>query len=81
LVDSQPTKQTPDRILPQAFDMTPPPVELSTTLSDLYSLDGGDANDVALLYTIPAPSKRALSLSCPQSLKYAYQSPKSTKAG
>ncbi|KAF2123831.1 hypothetical protein P153DRAFT_401405 [Dothidotthia symphoricarpi CBS 119687] len=61
--------------------MPPPPVELSTTLSDLYSLDGGDANDIALCYTIPAPSRRALSLSCPLSQKYAYQSPRSTKVG
>jgi hypothetical protein len=61
--------------------MPPPPVELSTTLSDLYSLDGGDSNDISLLYTIPAPSRRALSLSCPQSFKYAYQSPLSTKVG
>jgi len=61
--------------------MPPPPVELSTTLSELYSLDGGDSNDVALVYCIPAPSQRALSTSCPQSKKYAYQSPRSTKVG
>lgn len=61
--------------------MPPPPVELSTTLSELYSLDGGDADEVCLVYTIPAPSQRALSISCPASKKYAYQSPRSTKVG
>ena len=81
MATSKPITQILDRILSHDFDMPPPPVELSTTLSELYSLDGGDANDIALLYTIPAPSQRPLSISCPLSFKYAYQSPRSTKVG
>lgn len=61
--------------------MPPPAIELSTTLSDLYSFDGGDAKDIALVYSVPAPSRRVLSASCPASSRYAYQSPRSTKVG
>ncbi|EME40773.1 hypothetical protein DOTSEDRAFT_27384 [Dothistroma septosporum NZE10] len=51
--------------------MAPKPVELSTTLRDLYNEDGGKADDVALVYGIPV----AASAACPAATKYAYQSP------
>lgn len=54
-----------------------PQVELSTTLADLYSLDGGKSDDVALVYAFPNPTQLAASL--PESTKYRYQGPRIIK--
>ena len=52
-------------------------IELSMTLKRLYSLDGGDSADTALIYTYPCPFPVAKSL--PFSYKYAYQGPRIVK--
>ncbi|ORY13586.1 solid-state culture-specific protein-like protein [Clohesyomyces aquaticus] len=54
-----------------------PKVELTTTLADLYSLDGGNTEDVSLVYAFPNPTQIAASL--PVSHKYAYQGPRTVK--
>ncbi|MCJ1278046.1 hypothetical protein MMC21_005860 [Puttea exsequens] len=54
-----------------------PQVELTTTLDELYSLDGGSSNDVALVYAFPYQTQLAASL--PVSHKYAYQGPRTIK--
>lgn len=59
--------------------MAPRPVELSTTLADLYSLDGGNSDDVALVYAFPTQVSPSSSL--PTSVKYAYQGPRTMKLG
>ncbi|KAJ4394867.1 hypothetical protein N0V93_004087 [Gnomoniopsis smithogilvyi] len=51
-----------------------PPVSLNPTLASLYSLDGGNSDEVALIYAVPHPTKLAKSL--PVSVKYAYQAPR-----
>lgn len=51
-----------------------PPVSIDPTLASLYSLDGGDSQDVALIYGVPHPTKLVKSL--PVSVKYAYQAPR-----
>lgn len=56
---------------------TAPAIELPTTLADLYSLDGGNSDDVALAYAFPNPTQVAASL--PVSRKYAYQGPRTKK--
>jgi hypothetical protein len=56
---------------------TAPEIELPTTLADLYSLDGGNSDDVALAYAFPNPTQVAASL--PLSRKYAYQGPRTRK--
>ncbi|KAI4182878.1 MAG: hypothetical protein LQ346_006457 [Caloplaca aetnensis] len=52
-------------------------VELTSTLKELYSLDGGNSDDVALVYAFPNPTQLASSL--PVSHKYAYQGPRTMK--
>lgn len=59
--------------------MAPRPVELSTTLADLYSLDGGNSDDLALVYAFPTQVSPSSSL--PTSVKYAYQGPRTMKLG
>ncbi|KAL9628511.1 MAG: hypothetical protein Q9164_007245, partial [Protoblastenia rupestris] len=54
-----------------------PQIELTTTLDELYSLDGGSSDDVALVYAFPYPTQLAASL--PVSHKYAYQGPRTIK--
>lgn len=54
-----------------------PPVELTTTLKELYSLDGGSSEDIALVYAFPYQTQLATSL--PVSHKYAYQGPRTIK--
>lgn len=54
-----------------------PKVELTTTLHELYSLDGGSSDDVALVYAFPYQTQLAASL--PVSHKYAYQGPRTIK--
>lgn len=54
-----------------------PLVQLSKTLSELYALDGGDVNDIALVYAFPNPTR--LTASLPASTKYAYQGPRTVK--
>ncbi len=54
-----------------------PQVELTTTLDELYSLDGGSSDDVALVYAFPYQTQLAASL--PVSHKYAYQGPRTIK--
>ena len=54
-----------------------PQVELTTTLKDLYALDGGNSDDIALVYAFPNQSQLATSL--PISRKYAYQGPRTLK--
>ncbi|KAF1977784.1 hypothetical protein BU23DRAFT_657239 [Bimuria novae-zelandiae CBS 107.79] len=56
---------------------TAPEIELLTTLADLYSLDGGNSDDVALAYAFPNPTQVAASLTV--SRKYAYQGPRTKK--
>jgi hypothetical protein len=56
---------------------TAPEIELPTTLADLYSLDGGNSDDIALAYAFPNPTQVAASL--PVSRKYAYQGPRTRK--
>ncbi|EME40771.1 hypothetical protein DOTSEDRAFT_74350 [Dothistroma septosporum NZE10] len=51
-----------------------PQVKLDWTLSDLYSLDGGDPNKVALVLSGPIPFA-PVSKSLPANTKYVYQSP------
>lgn len=45
-----------------------PLVSLSTTLASLYSLDGGDSQDIALVYALPHPTRLAASM--PVSVRY-----------
>lgn len=45
-----------------------PAITLSRTLADLYSLDGGDSKQIALLYAIPHPTQLAKSI--PTSVRY-----------
>ncbi|KAF2268085.1 solid-state culture-specific protein-like protein [Lojkania enalia] len=56
---------------------TPRQVELTTTLADLYSQDGGNSDEIALVYAFPNPTQIAASL--PTSHKYAYQGPRTIK--
>lgn len=58
-------------------NMVPLQVELSSTLKELYSLDGGNSDDIALVYAFPNPAQLAASL--PVSYKYAYQGPRTMK--
>ena len=55
-----------------------PQIELTTTLDQLYSLDGGNSKDIALVYAFPYQIQLAASL--PVSHKYAYQGPRTIKA-
>ena len=55
-----------------------PQVELTTTLEQLYSLDGGSSKNIALVYAFPYQIQLAASL--PVSHKYAYQGPRTIKA-
>ncbi|KAI4113859.1 MAG: hypothetical protein LQ345_005250 [Seirophora villosa] len=57
--------------------MAPSQVELTSTLKELYSLDGGNSDDIALVYAFPNPTQLAASL--PVSHKYAYQGPRTMK--
>lgn len=54
--------------------MAPPLINLDPSLASLYSLDGGNSDDIALVYAVPHPTKIAKSL--PVSVKYAYQAPR-----
>lgn len=49
-------------------------ISIDPTLASLYSLDGGDSEEIALVYAVPHPTKLAESL--PVSVKYAYQAPR-----
>jgi hypothetical protein len=51
-----------------------PLVEADRTLYDLYSLDGGDPNEVAHVIAL-CPPNGSVSSSLPESLKYTFQSP------
>ncbi|KAL8764120.1 MAG: hypothetical protein Q9184_000262 [Pyrenodesmia sp. 2 TL-2023] len=57
--------------------MVPSQVELTSTLKELYSLDGGNSDDIALVYAFPNPTQLAASLTV--SHKYAYQGPRTMK--
>ena len=50
------------------------PIELDTTLHDLYKLDNEDGPDHTLVYAIPA-AKCQMKKSVPMNKKYAYQGP------
>lgn len=50
------------------------PIELDTTLHDLYKLDNEDGPDHTLVYAIPA-AKCQMKKSIPMNSKYAYQGP------
>ncbi|KAF4965250.1 hypothetical protein FSARC_6929 [Fusarium sarcochroum] len=49
-------------------------ITLNNTLRDLYHLDGGDEEDIALVYAVPAADIQ-MSAGIPPSRKYMYQSP------
>ncbi|KAF2268082.1 hypothetical protein CC78DRAFT_576631 [Lojkania enalia] len=51
-----------------------PLVQLDRTLYDLYSIDGGDPNEVAHVLAL-APPNGSASSSLPENLKYTFQSP------
>lgn len=59
---------------------TLPTVTLDKTLFDLYSLDGGNAQDVGFVMAIPPPGPQ-VAPSFPRPVKYAYQSPRYPKLG
>ena len=56
----------------------PPLVELDRTLSDLYSLDGGDPNEVAHVIAL-SPPDGSVSSSLPENSKYTFQTPMAPK--
>ncbi|KAF5010393.1 hypothetical protein FDECE_3445 [Fusarium decemcellulare] len=49
-------------------------ITLNNTLRDLYHLDGGDEEDIALVYVVPVADIQ-MSAGIPPSRKYMYQSP------
>ncbi|KAL2127160.1 hypothetical protein VTI74DRAFT_11219 [Chaetomium olivicolor] len=53
---------------------TPPPVELDRTLYDLYGLDGGDPDEIAVMLSLVPPIS-PVSSALPESKKYPLQSP------
>lgn len=55
-----------------------PLIELDTTLFDLYSIDGGNPDEVAHVIAL-APPFGSVSSSLPENLKYTYQSPTAPK--
>jgi predicted ATP-grasp superfamily ATP-dependent carboligase len=56
---------------------TAPEIELTTTLAELYSMDGGNSDEIALAYAFPNPIQLAASL--PASRRYSYQAPRTKK--
>ncbi|MCJ1278043.1 hypothetical protein MMC21_005857 [Puttea exsequens] len=57
----------------------PPLIELDRTLYDLYSLDGGNPNDVAHVIALAPHPKGSVSSSLPDNAKYTFQSPMAPK--
>lgn len=57
----------------------PPLVELDRTLYDLYSLDGGNPNEVAHLIALAPHPNGSVSSSLPENTKYTFQSPMAPK--
>lgn len=55
-----------------------PTVTLDSTLFDLYSLDGGNCQDVGFVMAVPPPGPQ-VAPSFPRPSKYAYQSPRYPK--
>jgi len=56
-----------------------PPVELDQTLYDLYSLDGGNPNEVAHVISLAPHPGGSVSSSLPENKKYTFQSPMAPK--
>ncbi len=57
----------------------PPLIELDRTLSDLYSLDGGDPSEVAHIIALAPHPDGSVSSSLPENTKYTFQSPMAPK--
>lgn len=57
----------------------PPLIELDRTLSDLYSLDGGDPSEVAHVIALAPHTNGSVSSSLPENTKYTFQSPMAPK--
>lgn len=54
-----------------------PQITLDTTLTDLYTLDGGNPQDLSIVTVIPPPSQ--VSSSLPSNTKFVYQHPNHEK--
>ena len=58
--------------------ITPPAVELDTSLRELYSLDNPQSQEIIQVYAIPSATTQMTS-SIPLSTRFAYQSPRALK--